>query len=179
MTPVVASVTYILAALSVALDVAIVIVIISIILRHGAGKPVFLFIARHGVLIAFIAAFASLGGSLFYSEFAGFVPCTLCWIQRVCMYPQIVLLGFTLRRYDAKLVLSSLILSGLGALVAGYNQYLQFGGNPLVPCGTGPGTVSCAQRFFVEFGYMTIPMMSLTAFALIGVALVAERIHRG
>ncbi len=179
MTPLVASFTHIASALTVLADILVALVLASIVLRRGMGGPAFRFFARYGVVVAFAVAVASLLGSLFYSEFAGFPPCTLCWIQRVCMYPQILLLGIALRRYDAKLVISSLILSAIGGAVAAYNQYLQFGGDPLVPCGVGSSAAACAQRFFIEFGYVTIPMMSLTAFAVMGAVLLAERIHRG
>src|SRR2546423_4988407 len=36
---------------------------------------------------AFVVAALATGGSLFFSEIAGFVPCDLCWFQRICMYP--------------------------------------------------------------------------------------------
>jgi disulfide bond formation protein DsbB len=35
---------------------------------------------------AFVVAAIATGGSLF-SEIAGFIPCELCWFQRICMYP--------------------------------------------------------------------------------------------
>src|SRR5690242_10162584 len=36
---------------------------------------------------AFLIAAIGTGGSLFFSEVAHFVPCELCWYQRICMYP--------------------------------------------------------------------------------------------
>src|SRR6478609_11280024 len=37
--------------------------------------------------LAFLVAAIATGGSLFFSEIAHFVPCELCWYQRICMYP--------------------------------------------------------------------------------------------
>ena len=36
---------------------------------------------------AFVVSSIATGGSLFFSEIAGFIPCELCWYQRICMYP--------------------------------------------------------------------------------------------
>src|SRR5882762_7712175 len=36
---------------------------------------------------AFVVAAIATGGSLFFSEIAGYVPCELCWYQRICLYP--------------------------------------------------------------------------------------------
>ena len=40
---------------------------------------------------AFVVAAVATGGSLFFSEIAHFVPCELCWYQRICMYPLSIL----------------------------------------------------------------------------------------
>ena len=37
--------------------------------------------------VVFVVASIATGGSLFFSEIAHFVPCELCWYQRICMYP--------------------------------------------------------------------------------------------
>ena len=43
---------------------------------------------------AFVVAAIATGGSLFFSQVAGFVPCELCWFQRICMYPLSILTLF-------------------------------------------------------------------------------------
>lgn len=116
------------------------------------------------------ALFVALGGtlaSLFYSEIAGFAPCGLCWLQRIFLYPQVILLGMALYYQEWQIAKYSIALSSLGGLVALYHSYIQFGGSPLVPCPLVATAVSCSQRFVFEFGYITFPVMSLTAFALI------------
>ena len=37
--------------------------------------------------LAFLVAALATGGSLYFSEIAHYVPCELCWYQRICMYP--------------------------------------------------------------------------------------------
>src|SRR3954447_26393460 len=44
---------------------------------------------------AFVVAAVATGGSLFYSQVAGFVPCEFCWFQRICMYPLSITLLLT------------------------------------------------------------------------------------
>src|SRR6476661_10099928 len=47
---------------------------------------------------AFALALVAFAGSLFFSEHASYIPCRLCWYQRICMYPLVVIfLGAALR----------------------------------------------------------------------------------
>ena len=55
----------------------------------------------------------------------------------------------------------------MGGVIAAYHYYLQWGGNPLVPCSTVGYSVDCAKTFILEFGFISIPFMALTAFLLI------------
>ena len=50
-------------------------------------------VAPQAVLFAWIVATVTTLGSLYYSEHAGFVPCELCWYQRIVMYPLVIVLG--------------------------------------------------------------------------------------
>jgi disulfide bond formation protein DsbB len=110
---------------------------------------------------------------LFYSEFAHFAPCELCWIQRIFLYTQAIILFVAIiarkkervRRYGEIVRRACLVLSGIGFPVSAYHTYLQLGGGSIIPCSaTGP---SCQYVYFIEYGYVTIPSMALTAFALI------------
>jgi len=69
------------------------------------------------------------------------------------------------RKFHAWTQKACLILSGIGFPIAAYHMYLQLGGGAIVPCSAiGP---SCSYVYFLQYGYVTIPTMSLTAFALI------------
>ena len=147
-------------------------VIIFVLLVKKFGKPnefinvVIEFLGSNAVLGAFIIVLTSITGSIFYSEIAGFLPCSLCWWQRVFLYPQVILFGIALWKKE-RVADYAIALSSVGALIASYHSYLQFGGLPLIPCAASAAAASCAQRYFLEFGYVTIPTMSLTVFILI------------
>ncbi len=156
---------------------ALVIVLFAILLtplqERGWGAKVARFFGRRAIHYSLVIGLTSVAGSLFFSDVPGFAPCELCWIQRGLLYTLTVILAIGLiarreerrRAFDNFMRKCGLILSGIGIPVAAYNTYLQFGGGALIPCSaTGP---SCSYVYFLRFGYVTIPTMSLTAFALI------------
>ncbi len=136
-------------------------------LHHIARKA-----ADHAFLIGFLVSLASIIASLFYSNIIGFSPCELCWWQRIFLYPQVILFAVALynekvnKVSDELVFLYSFILSLLGGGIALFHYYAQmFNPNALSICGTTG--VSCSQIFFISFGYITIPMMSLTAYLIL------------
>jgi disulfide bond formation protein DsbB len=117
---------------------------------------------------SFIVVAISVAISLLYSEASGFLPCELCWTQRIFMYPQFVILGLALWKKTKDSEKYCLALSTIGAIVAGYHFYGQsLNPNVLPACDITAGATSCAVKYFVEFGYITLPLMSLTAFLLL------------
>ncbi len=120
---------------------------------------------RRALLVSFLLALGGVAGSLFYSEIAGFAPCLLCWWQRIFLYPQAVIFLIGFLKKDSRALLYGVWLSVLALPFALYSAYLQFGGLPLGNCSAAG--VSCSIRYFLEFGYVTIPTMSLTLFALL------------
>ncbi len=122
--------------------------------------------ARTTFLLAFLISLAGTLLSLFYSEIIGYAPCELCWYQRIALYPLVVLFGMQLwaKEKSRALFLSGMMLSGAGLLVSAY-QYLATEFFPgALACAASE--VSCAKLYFTSFGYITIPMMALTSFAL-------------
>lgn len=128
--------------------------------------------ARAGAALyaGWLVALVAMGGSLWFSEVRQFVPCTLCWYQRILMYPLVLLLGVAAWRVDTGVVRYALPLSVLGALVAGYHVLDQ-----KVPGFGFPGAcrsgVPCSAAYIDWLGFITIPVLSLTAFVLITAAL--------
>ncbi len=174
MTPLVKTVTDILSLLTVAADIVGVLLLIALIAPWlKALSDLRAFFGRSSVPIAFLVAFGSLLASIFYSEVAGFAPCPLCWWQRIFLYPQVIILGLALWRKRPDVGLYAMGLSAFGFALAIYHTYLQFGGVSILPCAASNG-VSCSQRYFVEFGYVTIPTMALTAFGLIILSFLAQ-----
>jgi disulfide bond formation protein DsbB len=130
-----------------------------------------------GVWIGFALTLVGSVMTLYYSEVLGFIPCPLCWWQRIFLYPQVVLFAIALWKKDRSITLYSIILSVLGAVIALYQHALQVLPSGTLPC-PATGTVSCAQRFVFEFNYVTFPMMSATLFACLIVVMLAVRSHR-
>lgn len=172
MPPFVQSVTRFASLATVIADAGIILLILLLLFRRQSDFLAF--VARRAIWIGFAIALIGVATSLFYSEVAGFAPCLLCWWQRVFLYPQALVFAVGLWWRDKKVSSYSLALSIPGALLAIYHSYLQFGGSPLIPCSAN--ATSCIQRYFLEFGYVTIPTMSLTAFGLIIVLMIASKI---
>lgn len=116
--------------------------------------------------IAFTQALAATLGSLYFSEIAGFPPCVLCWYQRICMYPILAIMTVGILRKDKGLPYYVLPFSITGLLIGIYHNLLYYKIIPEsnAPCIQG---VSCTTKFIEWFGFVTIPFLSLSAFALI------------
>lgn len=122
-------------------------------------------IIRYGVPAAFIVALTAVLGSLYYSEIAGFVPCRLCWYQRILMYPLVIIILIGMIEQDNILPNYVLPFSIIGLGVSSYHYLLQMGliGNSTA-CTIG---VPCNVRYVSYAGFITIPLMALTAFILL------------
>ena len=110
-----------------------------------------------------IAALSTLG-ALFLGEVMGLPICTLCWYQRIAMFPLALILPLGLFPFDRKLIGAGLLLAVPGGLVAVFHQLLVAGLIPasLKPCQQG---VPCSETVITWFGFVTIPLLSLIAFA--------------
>ena len=120
--------------------------------------------------IAWTVALVATAGSLFFSEVMELPPCVLCWYQRIAMYPLVLILaaGIILRERNLKAYAIPPALSGL--LVSGYHNLLYYGLIPesITPCTEG---ISCTSRQIEWLGFITIPLLSLTAFSVITVCM--------
>lgn len=121
---------------------------------------------RAVMYISWIQALIAMLMSLYYSEIRHFVPCSLCWYQRIFMYPLVVILPIALIRKDRKVYQYIMPLSILGLFTAFYQVLLQVGIIPeaMVPCSNG---VSCTTNYVTYFGFISIPVLSLLAFSII------------
>lgn len=129
-----------------------------------------------GLPLAFMLALAGSALTLFYSEIVGYPPCSLCWLQRIFLYPQVILLGLALWWQDRGIGRYLVWLSLLGVLVALYHYYYQMTGGQGLACLGDGATSGCARRYVYEFGFMTMPLMSAIVFAaLAGLAKLSYR----
>lgn len=132
--------------------------------RERALSPL---INRFGLHVLLAIAFASSVMALVYSEVFGFVPCGLCWMERIFLFPQVFLLLGALYFRDVLIARYGLILSSVGFIIAIYHHYLQMGGSAFVKC-PAAGSVDCAKRIMFEFDFMTFPLLAAAGFALLG-----------
>jgi len=132
------------------------------------------------LLWSFIVSLTAVLGSLFFSEIALFEPCKLCWFQRIFMYPLPILFLIAFVRKETCIRSYALVMSVIGFLIAAWHYFLQVGAmynidvEKLTNCDVVGYSPSCASYFILSFGYITIPMMSLSAFALIALILLVK-----
>ncbi len=142
------------------------------------GTPLVSFFAHRSVLIGFVVALTATLGSLTYSDVIGYAPCVLCWFQRIFMYPQVLIMGIALYRSDWSVRTYGFVLSVVGGALAFWHYLGQLGIGSL-PCSAVGYSVSCAERFVMQYGFITIPMMALAAFMLMALShALALRSHR-
>ena len=120
--------------------------------------------------VAFFIALTSMMGSLYFSEIQKYLPCVLCWYQRICMFPLVVILGVALWRNQKGAEYTALPFSIVGLGIAAYHSYIYWlanfssqAGSYVSPCSlTGE---SCTTRYIELFGFVSIPLLSFFAFA--------------
>ena len=135
--------------------------------RNPESSAGYLFedIRRNAVWFAFPVALVTTLGSLYLSQIAHFVPCPLCWYQRICMYPLFAALLVGGLRRDRQVWTYILPPALVGAVIALYHTQLQAFPKQAHFCKIGAD--SCLTRWVWEFGFVSIPFMSLAAFTFI------------
>jgi disulfide bond formation protein DsbB len=129
--------------------------------------------ARTGLWLAALVAVTSMAGSLYFSEEAGFIPCLLCWYQRIAMYPLAILLPIAAIRGDDAIRPYAATLAGIGAVIAAYHVLVQR--LPGLPTGSCSVDAPCTAIYVERFGFITIPVMALVGFLAILTLLLATR----
>ena len=132
--------------------------------RSNSKSLTFIFFA---FLISLVATF----GSLFFSEIMNFIPCSLCWYQRIFMYPLVFLFSINLLLPDDKIFKYAFPLAFIGWLISIYHNLLMFKIIPekLSPCIQG---VPCSVDYINWLGFITIPLLSFFAYTLILILLI-------
>lgn len=148
---------------------------IGIVGRNKRENP-FEFLRGVTLWLAGGVAIAAMAGSLYLSEIVRLIPCKLCWYQRIAMYPIAIMLPIAAWRKDGGIRLYAAVLSVIGLGVAIWHRLMQ--AFPSLDSGgcaaVGP---PCSAPYIMEFGFVTIPYMALSSFALILVLLWADRVN--
>ncbi len=123
-------------------------------------------IKKNSIYYAWAISLMAILGSLYYSQVLHLPPCILCWFQRICMYPLIVVLGFAITKKSRDMVLPALVLTGIGWLISIYHNLLYFNILPeaAAPCVAG---VSCTTKLTGWLAVFPIPLQALIGFTVI------------
>lgn len=118
------------------------------------------------LFLAWVIALVATLGSLFFSEVMHYVPCSLCWYQRIFMYPLVLVLGTGLLASDRNVLSYAYPIGYLGWFFAIYHNLLHWGVIPesAAPCRQG---IACSVKYINWLGFITIPLLSFISFSLI------------
>ncbi len=162
MSPVVETLNFYLAVGGIGAFLFAIILIIDL-KREQTLRP---HIEKYGLHGAFLIALGSSVMALVYSETFGFVPCGLCWFERIFLFPQALLLLGALYMRDKGIAVYGILLSVIGLIISLYHHYIQMGGSEFVKC-PAAGNVDCAKRILFEFDFVTFPLLGAAGFALL------------
>lgn len=132
---------------------------------------------KYGLYLAWLLATVASLVSLYLSDIKHLEPCHLCWLQRICLFPLVIILGIACHRGFLDIVRYVLPQVIIGFLFAAYQIAIQEipGWNPIDICGAGP---SCSKKHFIGLGPITIPMLSAAGFVVLAILLSAVWINK-
>jgi disulfide bond formation protein DsbB len=121
--------------------------------------------------IVWFISIISMLGSLYFSEIARYWPCTLCWYQRIAVYPLVFMIPVALIKKDWNVYLYILPLNIIGTIISVFHNMIYYN---LIPETTGPCTlgISCTTQYIEWLGFITIPNLALMAFMAINLLMV-------
>ncbi len=159
--------TPIVGFLTLVSNVIFVAVLCVILIHAGTRDKLYHFVHKYILELLFWGIMAAVVGSLVYSEIVGFPACDLCWYQRMFMYPQAIIILMAMIRKDKTIIDYLVPLSVIGAVVALYQSFIQWGFSfvNILNCTAVGG--ECARIYVKEYSYITIPFMSLSVFVYI------------
>jgi len=125
--------------------------------------------------MAWLVAAVTMAGSLYFSIGAHYLPCELCWYQRICVYPLTAILLVAALRRDRGVWMYAGIPALVGVIIAAYHTQLQAFPEQKTFCDMAN---PCTNRFVWEFGFVSLPLMNLVALLFIITMLVVAATTR-
>ena len=123
---------------------------------------------ENSLLFMWVVSLVATLGSLYFSEIRGYIPCTMCWFQRIFMYPIVIITTVAVIQKNAKIAMTTAVFSVIGGCISLYHygvQKIDFFFFFAPAC----GLVSCTGQYINWLGFITIPFLALTAFILIAI----------
>jgi disulfide bond formation protein DsbB len=130
-------------------------------------------VAPSALSLAATVATVCMAGSLYFSEVAHFPPCHLCWLQRFCMYPLVPILWLAAWRHAGRVAPYAAAVAFVGACISAYHVALER--HPEWESSVCDPKNPCTLIWVKRLGYLTIPTMALSGFALILTLLAVSR----
>jgi disulfide bond formation protein DsbB len=158
--------------LALVLHVVAVLGILGLIFLNKKSEIVN-FIGKKYQWIVLVFGWAAIFGSLTYSEYIGFTPCKLCWIQRIFLYPTAIMALIALISKEKIKPKYYLGLAVPGLLVSIYHTFSQLTGAEM-ECGEIGQSASCGDVWVKMYGYITIPAMAATC----GIMIILANLYR-
>ncbi|SEQ94900.1 disulfide oxidoreductase [Piscibacillus halophilus] len=118
------------------------------------------------MIFAWIVALVATLGSLYFSEVRMYEPCKLCWVQRIFMYPMVIILFIGIAIKDTKAVYYTTVLSLIGFIISTYHYSIQKV-DALQQSAPSCGQVTCTGAYIDWLGFVTIPFLAGIAFLII------------
>lgn len=117
------------------------------------------------IYFAWIVNIVSMAGSLYFSNIMMLPPCSLCWAQRICVFPLSLILAVGFIKKDHNVFWYAAPLAATGWIISLYHNLLYF---KIIPqaiklCSSG---VSCTSKQIEYLGFITIPLMALTSLTI-------------
>ncbi len=140
-----------------------------VVYRLVKGPGASTLLGTNAIWLAWIVALVCTVGSLIYSEVIHFVPCRLCWFQRIAMYPLAIILLVGAIRREVVVRYYALPLAVIGMAISIYHNVVQF--YPSLEGGSCDPLNPCSARSIAVFGFMDLPFMAAAGFIVIAVLL--------
>jgi len=129
-------------------------------------------IRKYGLYAVWVLAVFGTLGTLYVSDILNIEPCSLCWYQRICLYPLAIIAGRAawLGFHGIAAYLMPQTWIGLG--LALYHVAIQ--GSPTwQPISLSPAGPNCAIKVSLGLGFFTLPILSVIVFSIINALLLA------
>ena len=138
---------------------------IGAIVRRVTGADAFAVarweIGRVALWLAWAVAAVVMAGSLYYSKVKGYVPCELCWYQRICLYPMAVILLIAAWRRDVSIRIYAIPVLVISAGISVYHSWIQWFPQKTTFC---TADVPCSTTYGVNrIEFVNLPFMALSA----------------
>ena len=122
-------------------------------------------------LIGLLAGFSIVGALIYQYEYLT-LTCSLCWWQRIFIFPIALVASVALYTRSKTEHLTTALLAVFGLIFAlyhysGHFQKFVLGNSYIIPCSSSALEPSCSESPIVIFGFITIPLMGIIALVAI------------